>query len=27
MTQDLIDPAARHHVAAEEKADRLRLRH
>ena len=27
MRQDLIDPAARHHVATEEKADRLRLRH
>jgi len=27
MRQDLIDPAARHYVAAEEKADPLRLRH
>jgi hypothetical protein len=27
MRQDLIDPAARHHVAAEEKADRVRLRY
>ena len=27
MRQDLIDPAARHHVAAEEKADRVRLWH
>ena len=25
--QDLIDPAARHHVAAEEKSDRVRLWH
>src|SRR6202030_686742 len=27
MRQDLIDPAARHHVAAEEKADRVRPRY
>jgi hypothetical protein len=27
MRQDLIDPAPRHHVAAEEKADRVRLRY
>ncbi len=27
MRQDLIDPAAYHHVAAEEKADPLRLLH
>ena len=27
MRQDLIDPPARHHVAAEEKADRVCLWH
>jgi hypothetical protein len=27
MRQDLIDPAASHHVAAEEKSDRVRLWH
>jgi hypothetical protein len=27
MSQDLIDPPARHHVAAEEKADRICLWH
>src|ERR1700719_496987 len=27
MRQDLIDPPARHHVSAEEKADRVRLWH
>jgi hypothetical protein len=27
MRQVLIDPAASHHVAAEEKVDRVRVRH